>query len=240
MGEKVVGLILNKEFKNNQGNYQSAKFIATGTLIQPQVVLTAAHCLKDTLSVSVTSEEKIPDNGQSGFVNSRKFITHPNYENTNHRLDFGLVFLPHAIETLSEPNRFPELKSFSPEISHHYIRYGYGERGKENRRFRAEMNYSLENKDGFVLSEDATGVYGDSGGPVFVEQDSSFVLIGIHTGREKDSESRELKNRSFMTPFTPAIIIWINKMINDYRLKLAYFLINKSNFRKSLRAMQQS
>jgi V8-like Glu-specific endopeptidase len=217
--EKVVGLILHKDFKNEQGKYQTANFFATGTLIRPRVVLTAAHCLKDTVSVSITQDEVIPVHHHAQLKNTKKIISHPNYENTNHRLDFGLIILREPMKETGMEFQYPKLEPFSIELARNFIRYGYGGRNEENRRFRTEMKFSLENKAGFVLSEDPTGVYGDSGGPVFVKKDRAFHLIGIHTGREKDPETRELKDRSFMTPLTPAIIVWINQVINENGLK---------------------
>lgn len=212
----AVGLVLHKEYKNDRGIYQTAQFFASGTLIDPQVVLTAAHCLKDTLSVSVVLDELIPQDVNSIPIRSRKFFSHPNYENTDTRLDFGLIFLSEPVES---PLQCPVIESFSTRLPETYIRYGYGGRNGENRRFRAEMRFSMETKSGFVLSEDTTGVYGDSGGPVLIIHEDQLKLIGIHTGREKDPETRELKDRSFMTPLTPALQVWITRMLNENRFK---------------------
>lgn len=211
----AVGLVLHKEFKNDQGEWQQAKFFATGTLIHPQVVLTAAHCLKDTKSVGITLDEKIPQGEDSSLISTKRYVCHPNYENTNHRLDFGLIFLPCPLQETGALKYPVPVPFVSQDLPQNYIRYGYGGREQGNVRFRTEMKFSLENKAGFVLSEDTTGVYGDSGGPVFVARNGELHLIGIHTGREKDPETRELKDRSFMTPLTPALIIWIRKTIQD-------------------------
>jgi len=209
--QTAVGLVVHKSVVGDQSQIQHINFFCTGALIQANVILTAAHCLKNADSVSVSLGEVITFRRRDTIL-STKFLSHPDYESSNHVTDFGLIFLPFNVQSTLA---FPMLTSFSSRLPTDYIRFGYGGRNSENRRFRAEMDFEFKNSAGFVLSTDPTGVPGDSGGPVYVESGKKLLLIGLHTGREEDPETHQLKDRSFMTPLNPSVIQWIQTSIND-------------------------
>ncbi len=91
----TVGLVLNKK---------DFKTVCSGVLVKPDVVLTAAHCLTDLVSVRVINNYQITRLEYAG-IRGKKFwgkswIQHPSYNGVQEgSVDIGLIFLNRKFNT---------------------------------------------------------------------------------------------------------------------------------------------
>jgi V8-like Glu-specific endopeptidase len=207
----AVGIILEKT---------SFRTVCSGVLIAEDVVLTAGHCLVDLKSATVITRSKITRTDFAGFTHRRyktkSWAIHPLQGAQYYSdVDLGLLFLDEAV---SKDVLYPLVstgKVFT--LNEELIRVGFGLRDKKNKRIDAKEKV-LEIFPLKIISEDALGVGGDSGGPVYMDGDTPR-LVAIHTGRGIDQNGRMLNTSHSQKLSSPSARQWLENQLKNYRVR---------------------
>jgi hypothetical protein len=155
-------------------------FTSTGVATGPHTVLTSAHSLEgDILKVRVSFEECYDPNGK--FIEVKSFELHPAYDpsQSNYRNDIAKIYLK---TKLPKQTKFYPLMKRDHDFFGKILRLGFGARGDKNIRTLISPEFRQVRKLEKVLELNDTFSYsGDSGGPVFLQQNGQMYLLAIHS-----------------------------------------------------------
>jgi V8-like Glu-specific endopeptidase len=205
----TVGLVLNKK---------DFKTVCSGVLIREDVVLTAAHCLTDLVSVRVINNYQITRLEYRG-VRGKKFwgtswYQHPDYNGIETgSVDLGVIFLNRKFSSKYRYEKMSRDPYKDIEQSSSLYRVGFGKRPNGNKRNVFEMSFDGYYGD-YMTTIDQFGMGGDSGGPVFTFNKNELKVIGVHCGRMLDNQGN-LKNISYLQLLTPKIQLWLKSILSD-------------------------
>lgn len=171
-----------------------------GSLIAPQWVLTAGHCMREgssDLSIVIGLHDMGDSEGVEKFT-AAKVVVHPRYNGQTHDYDFALVQLDHAsafapIVINQQEISLPDTEDASPMA----ITAGWGTTSESGQLSQTLLKVSvpLVSKDrcnkaypdkltdrmlcaGYEKGE-KDSCQGDSGGPLVVDQGGTAVLAGV-------------------------------------------------------------
>lgn len=155
-------------------------YTSTGVAINNNTILTAAHCLEgEILKVRVSTDAAY--NAQGTFIEVEAFDLHPDYnrESSNYRSDIAKIKLK---TSLPEGTRFyPIIKKDNP-LKGKILRLGFGARGKKNVRTLVTPEIrKIRSHEKTLELNDTYSYSGDSGGPIFLQDQGQMYLIAIHS-----------------------------------------------------------
>jgi trypsin len=166
----------------------SLTLLCTGSLVAPDVVLTAAHCL-DVFDTDGDYEvflgtRLLPEPEPGGrFVRVTRAVRHPRYERTTHAWDAALLRLARPVEV--PPLPLPEPGWGTLETNQPARVVGFGDTkdatAPSGRRRQGALLVTQVEADAFHAGPSpAMSCVGDSGGPVLVRgADGREVLAGV-------------------------------------------------------------
>ena len=162
----------------------SEVFTSTAVAIAPGLAITAAHCIDcaDEVVILLGEDYKKPDH----VLECDHWIIHPGYDprNSFYENDIAIIYL---IDQFPRGMNYEVLED-SIHLDHKSLieRIGFG--GRENQNIKTWTNPNFQsitfNKKNFILNDNSS-VIGDSGGPVYKEEQGVLKLIGIHSTLEK-------------------------------------------------------
>lgn len=181
----------------------------TGTVISSTAVLTAAHCFEDADSVVV----RVVTNGTKVDVPSSRIVVHPGYVLLEDGFpDPGVVFNDAAIvhTSLQLPVApVPILLSRAPEVGEASIVAGYGQienngpavedvvAGRAVIRIVTDNHLRIDFRGG-----ESHPCQGDSGGALFIEEDSGLVIVGVVSQSDPSISEEQVCSKGDMTLYT--------------------------------------
>lgn len=173
----------------------------TGTLIDPAVVLTAAHCLDYGPPDSVYFGDAPGGDGE--VVPVDRAVSHPSY--VGDEGDVGLLFLAEDASPRPVPLDVQDAGRLSGEV----ITYvGFGDTqgsGGEGRKKEATARIVEVGDDILdVQPESGSACYGDSGGPLYFREDGVVVLVGVVAFGYTD-DCRDLGGNTRVDKYVPWI-----------------------------------
>lgn len=167
--------------------YSSSFNFCTVTMISPQHLLTAAHCIHSEVNTPVEEVVFYGDNDQDGIeYQATAWTAHPHYSGGN-IADIGVVTLANA---LSNFPTYPYAKSTEPPILNEAITVvGYGRTSDylDDVGTRRSTPQTISKIIPQLFAFDGEGgvkgttCSGDSGGPTFAKRNGVDTVIGVHS-----------------------------------------------------------
>ena len=180
-GYPEVGSLFFQEWLQSQSK-------CTATLIKPDWILTAAHCLKDglaNLSFSIGSDAK--DGTKFALAD---YVLHPRWDNNpiGSLYDIALVRLSEPVPANVATPRLYNRQPLEPHLGEIALYIGYGTTSGTSpflgvgRKRRVEL--PIERVDLVTYSHgfDGSGLcFGDSGGPGLLQVDGELQIVGVNS-----------------------------------------------------------
>lgn len=180
---------------------QAENALCTGTIIAEDIVITAAHCVKDAESLLVffgpSLEQPEPVTITTNIATSAAYYKRKQNQNTDAG-DVAVIQLKHVIPSTHEPVPIVPF-GFLPEEGETVSIIGYGVTNgirQSNSGYLRESTVSVLEPQ-FGLSEfvtdqtEGSGVcFGDSGGPAFIYRNHQYYLVGI-ASRVKNKKDQD-------------------------------------------------
>lgn len=155
-------------------------FTSSGVAINKNTIITAAHCLDGVvLKVRVSTAGTYSPNGK--FISAKTFEIHPEYDPdvSNYKFDLAKIKLA---SSLPEDTNFYAVKKSDKDLSGSLVRIGYGGRNKKNiRTIITPVFKDILEPQRILELHDMYSYSGDSGGPVFLQQNGQVFLVAIHS-----------------------------------------------------------
>lgn len=155
-------------------------FTCTGVAINKNTILTAAHCLEgEILKIRVSNDSTY--NPKGPFFEVESFELHPEYNSTasNYRSDIAKIKMKGELPKGTK--FFPIIKKDS-HLNGKLLRLGFGARGSENiRTVVTPVLKSIRTHEKILELSDMYSYSGDSGGPVFLQNQGQMYLVAIHS-----------------------------------------------------------
>jgi len=149
----------------------------TGTLVAPNVVLTAAHCISAKNNLVYFGPQYLGDAGGTTLGISKSY-PHPDYA-TNKSVDIGIAIL--SSSSAVTPSAF---SSTPPTVNANVHVVGFGDTASPSEPLFTKMQIDVP--IGTVASDSFTTgpaiCSGDSGGPAFLSVNNQNVIAGVVSG----------------------------------------------------------
>lgn len=158
----------------------SGKYTCSGVAIKNNIILTAAHCLEgEILETRVFNQASYDPNAKSFKVSG--FQIHPRYnkKKSNYHSDLAKIRLS---EPLPDTTKFFPIIKKTTALKGKIVRLGFGARTTANIRTLIQPEFkALNPKEDVLELHDMYSYSGDSGGPIFLQNDGQMYLIAIHS-----------------------------------------------------------
>lgn len=198
--DKIVGGTPTSDFPECVAVGSATRWCCTGTLVAPNVVVTAAHCLpRCARRVFLGEDVDLPAAGR--VIDVGRAVAHPGYSPPDPTDDLAVLILAEAVEdvvprAIAAPSALPA--AFAVRLAGYgntdpFATSGYGRRrmvdvpiASSDPQFGADPSREFVAGAPFLDRDSCTG---DSGGPAYVQVDGEWFLAGA-TSRATDSSLR--------------------------------------------------
>lgn len=205
-------------------NESAGFYPCSATMLNRTTFLTAAHCVQNErvyIQRTTDLEREMRRNRKGHRIKRENIFVHPQYDSSSHSFDFAIIKTDRDYFR-SDEIMYPRLES--AVSAGPYTFYGYGNSdyssgmGRLRTLIRTEEDLIMadESNQGY-LEFDQSGrrgvCVGDSGGPVFVrDQTDHFVLLAIHIAARNDDGEARCSKSGLSGEIAPALP-WIQSLL---------------------------